>query len=67
MECEKPKQAVAVFRKMMEDMELINPIAGNREKEIDVLSHSVNPVRLKNNPVKLAPQTIKLLYRAILK
>jgi alcohol dehydrogenase class IV len=67
MGCENPEQAIAIFRQMMVDMELINPVAGNRNEEIDVLSHSVNPVRLKNNPVELDEQTITALYKYIVK
>lgn len=65
MGCDNPKQAIAEFREMMVDMELNNPVAGNREKEIDVLSHSVNPVRLKNNPVNLSNESIHMLYTII--
>ena len=36
------------------------------DKEIDVLKNSVNPVRLKNHPVKLDVDTIEILYRRIL-
>ena len=64
--CENPKQAIVVFRQMMKDMDLGNPVAENREEEINVLISSVNPVRLKNNPVKLDDQTIKQLYGNIL-
>ncbi len=65
MGCEIPEQAIAVFRQMMKEMELKNPIAGNKEEEFNVLSTSVNPVRLKNNPVELDRITIKLLYEII--
>ena len=36
------------------------------DKEIDVLKNSVNPVRLKNHPVKLDVDTIEMIYRRIL-
>ena len=65
MGCESPMQAIAVFRQMMKEMELKNPVAGNRNEEINVLSHSVNPVRLKNNPVELNNITIDKLYKII--
>ena len=35
--------------------------------EIDVLKNSVNPVRLKNHPIKLDVDTIEMLYRKILR
>ena len=37
------------------------------DEEIDVLKTSVNPVRLKNHPIKLDIDTIEMLYRKILK
>ena len=67
MGCESPKQAIALFRSMMKDMELKNPVAGNREDELKVLSTSVNPVRLKNNPIKLDELIINNLYEFIVK
>ena len=62
-----PKQAIAEFHEMMVDMELKNPVAGNREEEIEGLSTSVNPVRLKNNPVFLENKIISDLYDIIIK
>ena len=34
-------------------------------KELDILVHSVNPVRLKNNPLPLSEETLYSLYRQI--
>lgn len=67
MGCNSPKEAIAKFRQMMNDMELANPVAGNREKELKVLSTSVNPVRLKNNPVGIDEATAYILYDKIIK
>ena len=66
MGCESPRQAIFVFREMMKDMELKNPVAGNREEELKLLSTSVNPVRLKNNPVMLDIEAIRNLYSIII-
>ena len=66
MGCESPKQAIIVFREMMKDMELLKPEAENKEEELEVLSTSVNPVRLKNNPISLDEETIDALYHIIL-
>lgn len=60
-------EAILEFRLMMKEMELANPIAGDRKKEIDILSSSVNPVRLKNNPVELNKNSIIDLYNDIIK
>lgn len=67
MGCESPQKAILVFREMMCDMELQNPVAGDRDKELKVLSTSVNPVRLKNNPIELDAQSIAKLYDTIIK
>ena len=61
-----PQDAVLYFRKMMKEMSLANPVSTNKEQEVDILSHSVNPVRLKNNPVKLDEETIRCLYLDII-
>lgn len=65
MGCDNPEKAIAVFREMMIEMELSNPVSGKREEEIEILSHSVNPVRLKNNPVVLEQSIIQFLYEII--
>lgn len=65
MGCTTPVEAVALFRQMMVEMELNNPVAVNWEEELEVLSTSVNPVRLKNNPVYIDAGTSKTLYSVI--
>lgn len=65
MGVENPYAAKDIFICMMMDMELKNPIAANREEELKLLSTSVNPVRLKNNPIVLNDETIANLYQII--
>ena len=65
MGCEGPNEAIAEFRHMMIEMDLKNPLAVNRVKEMTVLSTSVNPVRLKNNPIQLNNDCILDLYKII--
>ncbi len=65
MGCESSEQAIAEFRQMMIYMDLKNPVAGDREEELGVLSTSVNPVRLKNNPVGISTETALELYGKI--
>lgn len=67
MGCANPNKAIDLFRQMMREMDLQNPLAVNRNAEIDVLASSVNPVRLKNNPVELNSETIHTLYNEIIK
>ncbi len=67
MGCDSAENAIVKFRLMMKEMELANPVAGNREEELIVLSTSVNPVRLKNNPIELKSKAILYLYNIIVK
>ena len=65
MNCKTPEKAITVFREMMKDMNLKNPIAEERYSELEELSKSVNPVRLKNNPVGIDKDTAYYLYSRI--
>lgn len=67
MGCRSPQQAIDVFCRIMREMGLNNPEAVNRKEEVMVLATSVNPVRLKNNPVRLETEEIGELYNIILK
>lgn len=67
MGCDTPTEAIAIFRQVMVEMELKNPVSEIKEEELEVLSNSVNPVRLKNNPVELDKETIRRLYEIIVK
>lgn len=62
-----PIEAIDTFETIMSEMELANPVSTNREDDLKVLSTSVNPVRLKNNPVKLEEKTTFNLFEEILK
>lgn len=65
MGCSSPIDAIEVFGRMMQEMELKQPVSGNREQDLDILSKSVNPVRLKNNPIRIDEETAYLLYSSI--
>lgn len=67
MGCKTPVEAIALFRQMMVDMDLKNPVTENREKELETLSTSVNPVRLNNNPVVLSIGDIRFIYNDIIR
>ncbi|MCM1541815.1 MAG: phosphonoacetaldehyde reductase [Blautia sp.] len=58
-------EAAEKFQELIDGLELEAPIA--REKDINVLKGSVNPIRLKNNPIKLEGSDIESLYCQILK
>ena len=67
MGCSTPMEAIAKFREMLSDMEIQNPISENLPSDISLLTSSVNPIRLKNNPVELDEETICRLYEIIVK
>lgn len=61
------KSAIKYFSTLLDVMDIQRPAAGDREKEMGLLVNSVNPVRLKNNPIKLDAFTLRRIYAAILK
>ena len=63
---DKIRVAIAQFRQMMYDMRISYPEAGNMEDDLCILSESVNPVRLKNNPVQIDKTIARILYSSIL-
>lgn len=66
MDVEDPYVARDIIICMMRDMELNNPDSINLEEDLNILSKSVNPVRLKNNPVGIDEETAYSLYSKIL-
>ena len=65
MDCDTPEQAAEKFAAVVDKLELEAPKISS-DNDIDVLKTSVNPVRLKNNPVGLDVPAIEKLYREIL-
>lgn len=62
-----PEEAIHAFRQFMTQLDLRNPSAKDRDSDLSVLTQSVNPVRLKNNPVLLDPTALRALYQTIIK
>ena len=59
------EEAIEKFRNMVDELEL--PVPENvTDKDYEVLKNSVNPVRLKNNPVALSVEDIDIIYHDIL-
>ncbi len=58
--------AIAKFRELLKEMELENPLGVNKVEELDILSTSVNSVRLKNNPIEINEEDAKRLYSNII-
>ena len=61
-----PQESITLFRKMMVDMNMQNPVAVNKEQDLALLVSSVNPVRLKNNPVELTQEVLNNIYDKII-
>lgn len=67
MGCNTPEQAIALFRQIMVELKLYSPVSENREEDLRLLTTSVNPVRLKNNPLLLDESVIHSLYSVVIK
>jgi len=65
MGCVTVKGAVEKYQALLERLSLPVPKLRN-EEELDILKKSVNPDRLKNNPVPLTEKILENLYRQIL-
>lgn len=66
MGCDSPYKGLMMFRAIMFSLDMPNANSNNREEDLDILVKSVNPERLKNNPVKLDEETIRFIYNKIL-
>lgn len=64
MGCENPDQACTKFNDIFDSLCL--PVPEAEEKDFAILKNSVNPTRLKNNPVGLEIEDIDMLYHEIL-
>lgn len=66
MDCPDAEAAVSRYQTFLQGLSLGVPIL-RKEEEMEILTHSVNPDRLKNNPVRLDTETLERLYRRILR
>ena len=66
---EDPYAARDIFTCMLKDMEIAGPVSDSsyRLSELTLLASSVNPIRLRNNPIELDEPTIRFLYEFIVK
>ena len=55
-----------LFERLMDDLEMQCPVSKNREADIELLTASVNPERLSNNPIPLDGNVLKNLYETII-
>ena len=65
MGCTCVEEAIDKFGNMVDELELSIP-ENVTDKDYEVLKNSVNPVRLKNNPVALSTEDIDAIYHDIL-
>ena len=61
------QNAIEGFKNLLAVMSISSPVSLCRPEDLKVLSESVNPIRLKNNPVALSHDAIIGLYDVILK
>ena len=64
MECNSAEEAVDKLEAIFAELKLEVPVA--TAEQFEILKTSVNPVRLKNHPVKLTEETINELYHQII-
>lgn len=55
------------FENLLVALEMAYPVSSSYEADIELLASSVNPERLANNPFPLDHDTIKEIYRSIVK
>lgn len=65
MNCKTSESGVLRFSNLLNELNLGKPKINN-DSEFKILKKSVNPVRLKNNPVKLGDKAIDYLYHQII-
>ena len=61
------KDAISIFVRLLEKLEMKCPESSDRDKDIKVLVSSVNTTRLSNNPVKFSENELKEMYERIVK
>lgn len=62
-----PCEAILLFKKLLQTLNMASPVSTNENEDFEILTQSVNPIRLKNNPIKLEESVIRELYKQIIK
>ena len=62
--CENAEQGAEKFQELLDSLELPKPSAG--EKDLEILTKSVDPAKLNSNPVALNQHIIRDLYKLII-
>jgi alcohol dehydrogenase class IV len=55
------------FKQLMTDLAMEYPVSTNKDADVNLLTESVNPVRLKNNPVALESKVLHEMYERIVR
>lgn len=66
MLCDSAYKGLMMFRAIMFELDMPLPQSKHREQELGLLTSSVNPIRLKNNPIPLPEAVIRNIYDKIL-
>ena len=66
MGCNSIESGIDKFDKLLSGLEISAPTVES-DSDFDLLKKSVNPVRLKNNPVELTEEAINNIYHTILR
>lgn len=66
LECSSADEAADFMRTLLKDLELERPKADHKVIELEILTSSVNLVRLKNNPVALSDEIVSSIYNTII-
>ena len=65
--CKSPSEAIIKFENLLARLELKKPSSASKGKDVELLTDSVNPIRLSNNPVMLDKVCLKYMYERIVK
>lgn len=67
MGCYSAEDAISSFRDMLSFLRMASPVSSNKQQDLEILSSTVNPIRLRNNPVGLDEKSIYFLYNRIVR
>jgi len=62
-----PAETINWFKNKLYEYELYYPVSDRYEEDINILTESVNQIRLKNNPVQFNKKELEELYREIIR
>lgn len=66
LQCDSAYKGLMMFRAVMFALDMPQLQSRDFKTELDILTHSVNSVRLKNNPIALDEDAIRSIYERIL-